>query len=344
MGARVVRIERPRAAPAGSGGGSAWDRGRRSVALDLKRPQGVEALLRLAERADVFLESFRPGVAERLGVGPDALLARNPRLVYGRLSGYGARGPLAQAAGHSLNYEALAGVIRAVGPRGGAPVPVLNLLGDFAGGGLTLAFGVVCALLEARRSGRGQVVEASMLEGVIALAEPFYALAALGLHGEALGENLFDGGAPYYAVYETADRRFVSVAAIEPHFFAVLCEKLRLDPADLPAQDDRARWPELRARLAEAFRARSRDEWCRVFEGSDACFAPVLTFSEARAHAQVAALGAFPEGAGLPVPAPHPRLSRTPGRASPPPAVAGSDTEAVLAEAGLTPAEIAELA
>jgi alpha-methylacyl-CoA racemase len=338
-----VRIERPRAAAVPGARGCAWGRGRRAVARDLKRPEGVEALLRLAARADVLLESFRPGVAERLGVGPDAVLARNPRIVYGRLSGFGARGPLAHAAGHSLNYEALAGVIRAVGPRGGAPVPVLNLLGDFAGGGLTLAFGVVCALLEARRSGRGQVVEASMLEGVIALAEPFYAMAALGLHGDALGENLFDGGAPYYAVYETADGRFVSVAAIEPHFFALLCEELGLDPAELPAQDDRARWPELRARLADAFRARSRDEWCRRLEASDACFAPVLTFSEARAHAQVAALGVFADGNDLPAPAPHPRLSRTPGRAGPPPAAAGADTEAVLAEAGFSPAEIAAL-
>jgi alpha-methylacyl-CoA racemase len=345
MGADVVRVERTAEVPETPAPRphSFWDRGRRSVAVDLKHPDGVETVLRLAEGAEIFLESFRPGVVERLGVGPEAVWARNPRLVYGRLTGWGQEGPLAHAAGHSLNYEALTGVVRAIGPRGGPPVPLLNVLGDFAGGGLHLAYGVVCALLEARRSGEGQVVDVAMTDAVMALAAPFYAMAATGMHGERMGENLFDGGAPHYNVYETADGRFVSVAPIEPHFWRLLLEKLGLDPDALPDREDPANWPALRERLAAVFRTKTRDAWCALLEGTDACFAPVLTFSEAAAHPHHRARGCFlPDGA-LPELRPTPRLSRTPGEPGPSPAWPGADTDAVLREAGLDDDAIAAL-
>jgi alpha-methylacyl-CoA racemase len=344
MGAAIVRVDRPTAVPDDPSPApqNFWDRGRRSIAVDLKHADGVETVLRLAAQADALLESFRPGVMERLGLGPEVVLSRQPALVYGRLSGWGQTGPLAAAAGHSLNYEALSGFVRSVGPRGGPPVPALQVVGDFAAGGLHLAYGVVCALLEARRSGRGQVVDAAMSDGVASLVGTYYALDALGMHGEELGTNLFDGGAPFYGIYETADGRFVSVAAIEPRFYALLLGKLGLDPATLPPQLDRAGWPEVRRRFAAAFRSRTREEWCRVLEGSDACFAPVLTFSEARRHPHHVARAVFGEGdlGGL---RPTPRLDRTPGEAGPSPAWPGADTEDVLRDAGFSPAEIERL-
>ena len=252
MGAEVIRVERiadvpdePVAKPH-----SAWDRGRRSVAVDLKQVDGVETVLRLAETVDVFLEAFRPGVVERLGVGPDDVLARNPRIVYGRLTGWGQDGPLAQQAGHSLNYEAVTGVIHAIGRPEVPPSTALQVLGDFAGGGLTLAYGVVCALLDAQRTGRGQVVDAAMVDGVASLAAVFYSMAASGFHGPERGSNLFDGGAPFYAVYPCADGRSVSVAPIEPHFYALLLEGLDVAGEALPEQYDQARWPERRRSTA----------------------------------------------------------------------------------------------
>jgi alpha-methylacyl-CoA racemase len=249
---------------------------------------------------------------------------------------------LAAAAGHSLNYEALSGFIRAVGPPGGPPVPVLQVVGDFAAGGMHLAFGVVCALLEARRSGQGQVVDVAMSDGVASLVGTYYAMHALGLHGDDLGTNLFDGGAPFYAVYETADGGFVSVGAIEPQFYSLLLERLEIDPATLPAQHDRSGWPEVRRHLAAAFRSRSRDEWCRLLEGSDACFAPVLTFSEARRHPHHVARGVFGDG-DLGGVRPTPRLDRTPGSPGPSPAWPGADTDAVLRAYGFSPDEIERL-
>lgn len=345
MGADVLRVERTAEVPAEPAPRphSFWDRGRRSLAVDLKQPDGVETVLRLAEGAEVFLESFRPGVVERLGVGPEAVLARQPRMVYGRLSGFGQEGPLAHAAGHSLNYEALSGVVRAIGPRAGPPVPLLNVLGDFAGGGLHLAYGVVCALLEARASGEGQVVDVAMTDAVMALAAPFYAMAATGMHGERMGENLFDGGAPHYNVYETADGGYVSVAPIEERFWRLLLEKLGLDPDALPDRADPANWPALRERLAAVFRTETRDAWCELLEGTDACFAPVLTFSEAAAHPHHRARGCFVPGAALPELRPLPRFSRTEGEPGPSPDWPGADTDAVLRDAGLTDDEIAAL-
>ncbi len=345
MGADVVRLDRASEVPdePSPGGSNFWDRGRRSVGVDLKHPEGVATVLRLAEGADVFLESFRPGVTERLGVGPDDVMGRNPRIVYGRLTGWGQEGPLAQSAGHSLNYEAITGVIRAIGPRGGPPVPLLNIIGDFAGGGLLLAFGVVCALVEARRSGKGQVVDAAMVDGTMSLLTPFYSMAQMGMHGEEMGSNLFDGGAPFYNVYETKDGKYVSVAPVERHFYALLVEKMGLDPADLPDQYDLSAWPELRERFAEIFRTRTRDEWCALLEGTDACFAPVLGLGEAQGYPHHTARASFRKGGPMPELVPAPRFSRTPGEPGGSPAHPGADTEAVLAERGFAADEIGKL-
>lgn len=344
MGADIIRVDRAADVPADPAPRprSSWDRGRRSIAVDLKHPDGVETVLRLAAAADAFLESFRPGVAERLGVGPDAVMGRNPRVVYGRLTGWGQDGPLASSAGHSLNYESITGVIRAIGPVGGPPVPLLQIVGDFAGGGLSLAYGVVCALFEAQRSGEGQVVDAAMVDGSMSLVAPYYAMADSGMHTDELGTNLFDGGAPFYNVYETSDGRYVSVAPIEPHFYALLLDKLGLAGEDLPAQYDRAQWPALRERFAAVFRTRTRDEWCALLEGTDACFAPVLTFDEARHHPHNVARGAFV--GDTPEVAIAPRLSRTPGDPTlPSPAHPGADTDSVLREVGFTSTEIDQL-
>ncbi len=344
MGADVIRVDRAAEVPAEPAPKpySSWDRGRRSIGVDLKHPDGVETVLRLAEQADVFCESFRPGVVERLGVGPEQVMGRNPRIVYGRLTGWGQMGTLAHSAGHSLNYEAITGAIRAVGPPGGPPVPVLQLLGDFAGGGLNLAYGVVCALVEAQRSGRGQVVDAGMVDGVMSLTSLYYAMAASGSHSDELGTNLFDGGSPFYTIYETADGGYVSVAPIEPHFYALFIDAIGLGDAGLPVQYDRDRWPELKARIAEVMRTRTRDQWCELLEGTDACFAPVLTFTEARTYPHHTSRGAFTEEGGTEV-VPVPRLSRTPGAPGPSPQWVGCDTDSVLSELGWTSSEITSL-
>jgi alpha-methylacyl-CoA racemase len=344
MGAEVIRIDRLAEVPEEKveGAYSSWDRGRRSMAVDLKNPAGVETVLRLAADADVFLEAFRPGVAERLGVGPDDVMGRNPAIVYGRLTGWGQTGSLAHSAGHSLNYEAITGVIRSIGPEGGPPVPLLQLLGDFAGGGLTLAFGVVCALWEAKQSGEGQVIDAAMTDGVASLASVFYGMQASGMHSTDIGTNLFDGGAPFYAIYECADGGYMSVAPIEPHFYSLLLETIGIDESTLPAQYDRDRWPEVKEVLAARFAEKTRDEWCELLEGTDCCTAPVLTYDEARVYEHHADRGTFTGDAGTEV-VPVPRLSRTPGEIRPSPAWVGADTDAVLSAFGFGEAEIAEL-
>lgn len=345
MGADVIRVDRVGEVPAAEGREakpySSWDRGRRSIAVDLKSPDGVETVLRLVDDADVFLEAFRPGVAERLGLGPDVLLGRKADLVYGRLTGWGQTGRLAPTAGHSLNYEAITGVIDAIGPRGGAPVPLLQLLGDFAGGGLTMAYGVMCALWEAKRSGQGQVVDVAMTDGVASIASTFYGMQASGFHQPERGTNLFDGGAPFYAVYECADGRYLSVAPIEGHFYAQFLQVIGLGDADLPAQYDRARWPELRDRIAEVLLTRTRDEWAADFEATDCCVAPVLTFDEARAYGHHQDRGTFVGETEMP---PIPRLSRTPGELTGrSPAWPGADTDEVLRAAGWSDDELASL-
>ena len=346
MGAEVIRVHPTSEVPAERPDhrSSEFDRGRRSITIDLKSPEGVETLLRLIEKADAFVEAFRPGVCERLGIGPEVALARNPRLVYGRLTGWGQEGPLAHAAGHSLNYEALTGAIGSIGVVGQPPVPLLQVLGDFGGGGLHLAFGVVCALFEAQRSGQGQVIDAAMVDGVMSLYQVFYGMTRSGMHTGPVGTNLFDGGSPFYNVYETADGKHVTAAPIEPKFFALLLEKLGLDPAALPAQYDESGWPALHEAMADAFRTRTRDEWVELLEGTDACFAPVLSFAEAAEHPHNRARGAFVDQPdGPPQLAPMPRLSRTPGSIGSTYAYPGVDTEAVLTEFGFDEVEIGRL-
>jgi alpha-methylacyl-CoA racemase len=348
MGADVIRVERtadvPAAPPDPPRAFSEWDRGRRSIAVDLKHPDGVEVVLALAERADALVESFRPGVAERLGVGPDAALARNPKLVYGRLTGWGQDGPLAQSAGHSLNYESITGAIGSVGAPHGPPVPVLQVLGDFAGGGLHLAYGVVCALLEAQRSGRGQVVDAAMVDGVASIFSVFYGMARSGMHTDDIGTNLFDGGSPFYSVYETADGKYVTLAPIEPHFYAQLLDQLGLAGEDLPEQYDRAHWPALKERIATAVLTKTREEWEDQLGGTDVCFAPVYRLGEAHEHPHNVARRVFvptPDG-GRQV-APAPRFSRTVAEPGVSFAYPGVDTDAVLAEFGFSAADVARL-
>jgi alpha-methylacyl-CoA racemase len=344
MGADVLVVDRPQSSGLGLKRERWYDvmlRGKRSVTLDLKSPRGAEAALALIVRADALIEGFRPGVMERLGLGPDVVLKRNAKLVYGRMTGWGQEGPLAPRAGHDINYIALSGILNAIGRRGAAPVPPLNLIGDFGGGGMLLGFGVVCALLEAQRSGRGQVIDAAMVDGAALLAAMFAGFLAAGGWSEARGENLLDSGAPWYDVYETADGKYVAIGAIEDKFFAELCARLKL--IDLPAQHDRTRWPQMRRRFAETFKSRTRDEWCRVFEGADACFAPVLSWSEAREHPHSRARSAYRELAKVAQPAPAPRFSRTPAELRRAPPQRGEGGGAALADWGFAGDEIARL-
>jgi alpha-methylacyl-CoA racemase len=343
MGAEVLRIERPANVSGADARFDLLSRGRRCIAIDLKQAAGVEAVLRLVERADGLTEGFRPGVMERLGLGPDVCLARNPRLVYGRMTGFGQSGPLAHAAGHDINYIALAGALGPIGRKGAAPTPPLNLVGDFGGGGLLLAFGMTCALLERARSGKGQVVDAAMVDGAAALMTVFHGAQQSGWWSEARGTNLLDTGSHFYDAYETADGEFVSIGAIEPQFYAELLKRIGLDADSLPAQLDRARWPEAKETLARLFKTKTRAEWCALLEGSDACFAPVLSMSEARRHPHNVARGAFVEVAGVAQPRPAPRFSRTDSEIQRPPARAGEHTDEALGDWGFSARELGEL-
>jgi alpha-methylacyl-CoA racemase len=344
LGADVLRVDRAdRCGPGTAALPDPLSRGRRSVGINLKDTDGIELLLRLIESADVLVEGFRPGVAERLGFGPEVCAARNPRLVYGRMTGWGQHGPLAPTAGHDIDYIAISGALSLVGRAGEPPVPPVNLLGDFGGGGMLLALGVLAALLERERSGLGQVVDAAMVDGSALLTSFVYGLRALGRWQDARGVNLLDGGAPYYDTYQTADGGYVAVGALEPQFYAALLSGLGLTAADLPHQDDRAGWPVLRARFAEVFAGRTRDEWAAVFEGSDGCVAPVLSAAEAAWHPHNTARGTFTDVGGVVQPAPAPRFGRTAADAPSPPPRPGADTDAVLAELGHTPAQIAAL-
>ena len=346
LGADVVRIDRPEASGLGVPMAPRFDvnaRGRRSVALDLKQPAGVETALRLIDRADVLVEGFRPGVAERLGLGPAVCSARNPGLVYGRMTGFGQTGPMATMAGHDLNYIALTGVLDAMGPADGGPVPPLNLVGDYGGGALYLAFGVMAALYERQRSGQGQVVDAAMVDGAASLASIFHGLRAAGQWGEARGTNLLDGGAPFYATYRCADGRWLAVAALEPKFFATLAQGLGLDHRFVAGQYDRRTWPELRQAMANVLATQPRDHWAARFAGSDACVTPVLSLAEAPLHPHAQAREAYVTVDGVVQPGIAPRFSRSvPGQPRPSPAV-GEQGRGVLAEAGFTADEIAAL-
>jgi alpha-methylacyl-CoA racemase len=312
MGADVVSIERP-----GKKLGEAHNltgRGRTVLLADLKDAAAREQVFQLLEKADVLVEGYRPGVMERLGFGPDAVLARNPKIVYGRMTGWGQEGPLAQAAGHDLNYIAISGALAAIGPKDGAPVPPLNLVGDYGGGSLYLVVGVLAALREASLSGRGQVVDAAMTDGAISLMTNFVSQGMRGLFSEARGSNVLDGGAPYYAVYATADGEYVSLGAIEPQFFADFCERAGVAPELRGAQSDRTQWPRLFEEFTRIFRSKTRAQWVELLEGTDVCFAPVLPLSEAQAHPHNVARKAFVEVNGINQPAPAPRFSRTPSR------------------------------
>ena len=346
MGADVIRVDRVADSGLGMKRDPRFDllnRGRRSVAVDMKSEAGREAVLRLVAAADGLIEGFRPGVTERLGVGPDECLARNPRLVYGRMTGWGQDGPIAHAAGHDINYIALTGALHAVGSRGGPPVPALNLIGDFGGGGLYLAFGMVCGLLEAHRSGKGQVVDAAMTDGSASLMTMVYGMFAAGAWEDERGRNAVDGGSHFYTVYETKDGKHVSIGSIEDKFYAELLERTGVDPDSLPEQFDRSQWVDLTERFAAVFRTRTRDEWCEIMEGSDVCFAPVLSLGEAPAHPHNRARDTFVEVDGVVQPAPAPRFSRTVPAIARPPAHRGEHTDEALADWGFSAEEIAVL-
>ena len=345
QGAEVIRIDRP-----GAGGAlglpPTYDvpaRGRRSLAIDLRKPGAVDAVLDLVAQADILLEGFRPGVMERLGLGPEACLARRPALVYGRMTGWGQTGPLAHAAGHDINYIALSGALQAIGREGQAPVPPLNYVGDYGGGAMLLAFGVLAALFEAKRSGRGQVVDAAMTDGAALLSAMFYGLRAAGVWRNERGGNMLDSGAHFYDTYRCADGKYVAVGAIEPQFHAVLLQRLGLDATDFKRPLDPQRWPALKTRLAQVFATRTRDDWCAVLEGSDACFAPVLDWDEAPRHPHNVARGAFVEIGGVIQPAPAPRFSRCRADTPTAPATPGAHTEAVLRDWGVDPSRVAAL-
>lgn len=345
LGAEVIRVDRPQ-----SEGGSGADlfkrvtgRGRQSVVVDLKHPYGAEVVMRLIEGADVLIEGFRPGVAERMGIGPYDCLGRNPRLIYARMTGWGQEGPLADRAGHDINYIALVGALDAIGAAGGRPQPPLNLVGDYGGGSLYLALGVLSALVERASSGRGQVVDAAMVDGAASLMSLFYELRAIGMWPGARGENLLDGGAPFYRTYRTRDDHFVAVGALEPRFYAQLLVGLGIDPGTLPHQMDPGGWPETASLMAEIFATKSRDEWMAVFADTDACVSPVLSMEEAPRHPHLQARNTFVEAGGRIEPSPAPRFSRSrpvPGRAIPQP---GAHTDEVLARAGFTGDEVETL-
>ena len=343
MGAEVIRVERTQAVRSGAPNMDVLQRNRRNIAIDLKSDEGRDTLLRLVENADALLEGFRPGVMERLGLGPEVCLTRNPRLIFGRMTGWGQEGPYSLAAGHDINYISLAGALAHFGRRDEAPVPPLNMVGDFGGGGMFLAFGVVCALLEAQRSGRGQVVDAAMVDGAATLMTMFHAMTEMGVWSEGRGTNLLDTGAHFYDVYETADGKYVSIGSIEPQFYAELLRLSGLEGQELPHQMDKGQWPAMKVRLIELFKTKTRDEWCELMEHTDVCFAPVLTPEEAPQHPHNVARGTFVEVAGVTQPGPAPRFSRTPLEVQRPPAHAGQHTDEVLLEWGFDEARVAKL-
>lgn len=346
LGADVLRVDRLTGAglvgPSSDFSTELLNRGRRSMSLDLKHPEGAEVILRLVEQADALIEGFRPGVTERLGIGPQDCLARNPRLIYGRMTGYGQEGPMAQAVGHDLNYIAQAGVLALIGRRGQPPTPPLSLVGDFGGGGLLLALGILAAIVERSVSGQGQVVDAAMVEGAALLATAFFGYLETGAWNPERGTNIVDSGAPFYDAYECADGKYLSVAAMEPKFYAALVELLGL--TDLPDQHDQARWPEMKERFAAAVKTRTRDEWCAAAEGIEACVAPVLGADELADDPHLAARGTFVREHDILQPAPAPRFSRTPAALTRRPPQPGEHTAEALEDWGFEVPEIAALA
>lgn len=342
LGADIVRVDRIAPEPV-KFRSNILNRNRPSISLDLKHPDGKEAALKLVEGADALIEGFRPGVMERLGLGPDDCLARNRKIVYGRMTGWGQEGPLAMAAGHDINYIALTGALHSIGPKDGPPSPPLNVIGDFGGGALYLALGVVSAVLNARQSGKGQVLDVAMVDGAASLITAAYGLRSIGVWKDQRGSNTLDGGAYYYGAYETKDGKYISIASIEPQFHAELVERLGLKKEELPAQLDRDQWPAMRARLEALFRTRTRDEWCKVLEGTDVCFGPVLTLGEAPEHPHNKARNAFIEIDGVVQPGPAPRFSGTPLEIRMGPPEPGANTADTLAAWGFSKQDVATL-
>ena len=341
MGAEVIRVDRK-----GARGGGKFDilqRGRKSIAVDLKKPEGVETVLKLIEKADALIEGFRPGVMERLGLGPDVALKRNPKIIFGRMTGWGQEGPMAHAAGHDLNYIALTGMLHSMGRADQPPTPPLNLVGDFGGGGMMLAFGVVCAILEAKNSGKGQVVDAAMTDGASVLGAMMFGFHASGMWTNDRYANMLDGGAHFYDCYECADGKYVSIGSIEPQFYALLLEKTGINDPEFEHQHDKSKWPALKEKVATVLKTKTRDEWSEIMEGTDVCFAPVLNLEEAVKHPHNVARKTFVEIEGVPQPAPAPRFSRTEATIQRPPAQAGQHTDEALKEWGLSDADLEDL-
>ena len=342
MGAEVIRIDRP----AKSSVRRTIDvlaRGRKSIAVDLKTKAGVETVLRLCESADALFEGFRPGVTERLGLGPELCMARNPKLVYGRMTGWGQEGPMAQAAGHDINYISLAGALHAIGNKGGKPVPPLNLVGDFGGGGMLLAFGLVCGILEARGSGKGQVIDSAMVDGAASLMAMFFSMQAVGAMNHERASNMLDGGAHFYDTYETSDGKYISLGSIEPQFYALLLEKAGLDVDVFGSQMDKSRWADYKSELTVVFKTKTRDEWCGIMEGTDICFAPVLSLDEVAHHPHNSHRDTFVELEGVTQPAPSPRFDRTVPELTHAARKPGEDSREVLSAAGFSDMEIESL-
>jgi alpha-methylacyl-CoA racemase len=346
MGAEVIRVDQPRSSPLPAAYGAlntrfdVMARGRRSIVVNLKKPEGVATVLRLIEQANILIEAFRPGVMERLGLGPQVCLESNPQLIYGRMTGWGQYGPLAQAAGHDINYIALTGALAAIGQPDFPPPPPLNLVGDFGGGGMLLAFGLICARLEALRSGRGQVVDAAMTDGSALLMAMFYGLRSAGQWSDQHGKNMIDGGAHFYGTFRCADGKHIAIGPLEPQFYQRLLQACDITDTAFQEQMESSRWPELRAKLATIFQTRSREQWCKTLEGTDACFAPVLDMGEAPLHPHNAARQSFIEIDGVIQPAPAPRFSRTPTEMPAPPPAVGEHSEEILRDWDFCAAEI----
>jgi len=347
LGAEVIRIDRVQDSNLGLNRDPTKDvllRGRRSIAVDLKNPEGIELVLQLIEQSDALTEGFRPGVMERLGLGPEVCLQRNPKLVYGRMTGWGQDGPLSQAAGHDINYISITGALNAIGREGEAPVPPLNLVGDFGGGALYLAMGVLAGVIESQKSGKGQVVDCAMTDGSASLMAMFYGMKGMGRWSEERGTNVIDTGSHYYNVYKTKDDKYISIASIEPKFYRELIEKSGLaNEPNLPKQTDDSSWEEMKARFITIFLSKTQAQWCDIMEGSDVCFAPVLNLEESIHHPHNVARNTFVEVAGVYQPAPAPRFDKTPCEISKPPSASGEDTQAILNDWGFDHTEIKRL-
>lgn len=346
MGAEIIRIERPASVELGVAippQFNLWNRSRKSLALDLKNSAALEVVLRLCEQVDGLYEGFRPGVMERLGLGPDVCMSRNEKLVYGRMTGWGQTGPLASSAGHDPNYIALTGVLDAIGERGGPPVIPLNIIGDYAGGAMYLAMSLLAALLETTKSGKGQVIDCAMVDGVNSIMTVFHGMLAAGLWNEKRGHNVLDGGAHFFSVYETKDKQYVVIGPIEERFYKELLGKLQIDDPLFADQSNSDNWPPLKEKLQQIFSTRTRDEWCDLLEGTDCCFSPVLSLSEASQHPHNQQRENFVEVDGITQPSPAPRFERTPGKIQSPPVEAGQHTEELLKDFGFSESDIQNL-